>query len=78
MKKIIGKIVMFIGICAGLYTGLWICFAGGIIDVITEVRAEEMDAGNLTFGIIKVVLAGFVGWITALLFTIIGAKIESL
>jgi hypothetical protein len=67
-KMVGGTVLCIIGIAAGLYFGLWWAFIGGIIDVITEIRAPELSVMGVAIGIAKVLFAGFIGGISALLF----------
>jgi len=61
MKTFIGGIMIVSGIALGLYVGVYLCFIGGIIDVITEIRAEDLSAYNTAIGIAKVVFSGLIG-----------------
>jgi hypothetical protein len=49
------------GIALGIYVGLWVCFIGGIVDIINQVKATDTDALTVAWGIAKIVLAGFAG-----------------
>lgn len=65
-KQIFGLLMIVFGIIAGLYVGIWVCFIGGIVGVISEVRAEHLSAVNVAISVAKVVLAGLAGWISAM------------
>lgn len=63
------------GVALGAYVGIWLCFIGGIMDVITEVRAPEMDGMNIAIGIAKVVFAQAIGGVSAVWLLIPGAAL---
>lgn len=65
MKMILGLALMAVGIALGLWAGIWWAFIGGIVDVIREIRAPELDAMNVSIGIAKVIFAVLIGWIAA-------------
>lgn len=72
VKLIIGLLMVISGVILGLYIGLWVCFGGGIVDVIEQIRAENLEAVGVTWGIAKILLAGFFGWISALVLCLLG------
>jgi phage-related minor tail protein len=65
MKVLFGFALIVGGVAFGLYAGLWWAFIGGIVDVIREVRADNMDAGNVAIGVLKFMFAGFIGYVAA-------------
>ena len=67
MKAIIGLILIIAGIVLGLYVGIWVCFIGGIVQVIDQIRAPELTATIVAWGIAKIFLAGLFGWLSAML-----------
>lgn len=66
MKFIVGLLMVICGIALGLYVGLWVCFIGGIIDVI------EASAMSVAVGGAKIILAGIAGRVSALSLAIPG------
>ncbi len=64
-KLITGIVLMVLGAILGLYVGLWVCFIGGIVDVIDQIRAENLEAMVVAWGIAKVIFAGFFGYLSA-------------
>lgn len=70
--KILGFLMLVGGALLGLYVGVWVCFIGGIVDVITEVRAVTMVPMNIAIGIAKVMFSGFFGWLVAILICVPG------
>lgn len=70
-KFVIGCCGIVAGIAVGVYVGVWVMFIGGLLGIanvlksITVLSAEAIAMG-LGFGILKMMFAGFVGWISAL------------
>lgn len=63
---------MWGGVVLGLYVGVWVCFIGGIIDLITEIRAENFEPVNIGWGIVKMMFACVCGWLSALVLILPG------
>lgn len=63
--KVIGVLLLIAGALFGAYVGVWVCFIGGIVDVITEIRAVDMSAMGVAIGIAKVCFAGPLGVLSA-------------
>lgn len=72
MRLFFGIALMIIGIILGLYVGGWVCFIGGIVDVITEVRAENLVPLNVGIGVGKVFFAAFFGWLSCIVLLLPG------
>jgi len=72
MKLWIGIGLVICGVILGIYVGIWLCFIGGIVDVITQVRAEQLQAMGVAMGVVKIVFSGFFGWLSAALFILPG------
>ncbi len=43
MEAILGIVLMVAGIVFGVYVGLWVCFVGGIIQIVHAVQATPME-----------------------------------
>lgn len=65
MKQLLGVLLIVAGVALGLYVGLWVCFIGGIVDVVDAVKATPVEAMNLAWGIVKIVFAGAAGALSA-------------
>jgi len=74
-KEVLGIGLMVGGVILGLYVGIWVCFVGGMVDVIEQVRAENLEAISLAWGIAKVFLAGFFGGLSAIIPIAIGKSL---
>ena len=73
MRQIVGILIILGGIVLGLYVGLWVCFIGGIVQLINEIKSPEaVVAINIAWGIAKIVFAGLFGWLAGLLLIIPG------
>jgi hypothetical protein len=72
MKAVIGIIMIVAGIALGLYAGLWWAFIGGIVDVINEIKADDLSATGVAIGVAKVLFAGFVGYISGAVLAVPG------
>ena len=72
MKPIIGFIMIIFGVLLGLYVGIWVCFVGGIVQIIEQIRAEQLIAMKVAIGIARVFFAGLIGTLCAYVFVIPG------
>ena len=75
MGKIVGMIVAILGIALGVYTGFWVMFVGGIIDIIDVFKAPTIDGGLVAIALLKIFCAGLVGGIIAWGGIILGAML---
>ena len=72
MKALFGILLVLAGIALGLYVGVYIMFIGGIVDVINQIKAPEISAMAVAWGVAKVVLASFIGWLVAIVLILPG------
>lgn len=75
MSKLLGFFLIIVGVLIGLYFGLWWAFIGGIIQVVNQIRAPEINVLIFALGIVKVIFAAFIGWVSALTLIIPGVAI---
>ncbi len=57
MKLLTGLLVTLLCIASvlgGLYCGVVLMLIGGIIDILREVRAEDMNSTNVAWGVAKI------------------------
>lgn len=54
------------GIVGGIYVGFWLCFIGGIVQIINEVKSADTNAMIVALGVAKIVFAGLAGGLTAM------------
>jgi len=64
--------MLLAGAAIGLYVGVWLCFVGGIVDVIEAIRAPELSAMPVAIGVAKVVFSGVAGWLSGICLAIPG------
>ena len=72
MKTIIGLLICLLSVALGLYLGVWVMFVGGIIQIIKTVSSGDIQTGIIAWGIVKIVLAQFVGVLSAYILLIPG------
>ena len=65
MKVIIGFLIIAFGVIFGMWAGIWWAFIGGVIDIIREFLAPAVDLGNVAFGVLKIMLSGLIGYLSA-------------
>jgi len=58
---------MIAGVAFGVYAGLWWAFIGGIVDVISAIRAPELVAMDVAIGVAKVMFAGVIGGVCGII-----------
>lgn len=62
----LGVLAIVAGIALGLYVGLWVCLAGGIIQIIEACKQADISATAIAFGVVRIVCAALAGWLTAI------------
>lgn len=67
MRSVLGFLMIVLSVVLGLYVGGWIFFIGGIVDVISAVKAEVTIPLDLALGIGKVVFSSLAGTASAVL-----------
>ena len=73
MKMVFGILMIVGGIALAIYLGIWVCFIGGIVEIINEIRSSQpVVAMNIAWGILRIVISGAVGWGSAILLVIPG------
>ena len=75
MKKLLGVILIVCGILFAAYVGVWICFVGGIVQVIEAIRAVTLVPVDVAIGILKVICSGLAFSLTAFCFVIPGMSL---
>jgi hypothetical protein len=75
MKTLIGILLVVGGIAFGLWAGVWWALIGGIIQIINEVRAPELSAAVVAYGVAKIMLSGVIGWLASIVLLVPGMAI---
>ena len=70
---IIGIILCLGSVVFGLYMGLWVCLVGGIVMVVEAVKADPVNSMGIALGIVRVLLASLIGWLSFLIGWVFGA-----
>lgn len=65
-NEITGVVLMAAGVAVGVYFGFWWAFVGGIVDIVSEIRSDDMNAICLALGVAKVFLSTAIGWLSAM------------
>lgn len=71
-----GWVLMILSVLGGLYLGVWLCFIGGIVQVIEAVEVDPVNAIGIAFGILRVMVAIPAGWIFFLVVGWIGIYLK--
>jgi len=72
LKKILGWSLILGSIAVGLYAGIWLCFIGGIIQVINGIT-PVINNGEIIIGIVKIISAEIIGLVAFVISAFIGA-----
>lgn len=72
MRNVVAVLMIVGGVALGLYVGVWLCFIGGIVQIVDGVKAIPTDGLDIALGILRIVVAGAAGGISAFLLVIPG------
>lgn len=77
MKSLLGILLIIVGVALGIYVGVWLCFIGGIcdlVDVVNQAAKHQTDISGMQVagGVAKIVFAGVAGMASAFLCIIPG------
>jgi hypothetical protein len=70
MKIWMGLVMSILGVLVGAFIGLYVMFYGGIVQVVHSLA--PINAGGIALGIVRIVCAGFIGTISAVVLLIPG------
>lgn len=65
--KVLGILLIVVGVVLGIYVGGWLCFIGGIIQVIEQLKADTIVPITFALGLAKVFGCGLAFCISAML-----------
>ena len=71
MKILIGLLLIVGGIVLGLFIGGYLMFFKGIVGIIDGIKAD-WQATTIAWGLLRILLAGATGWLSALFLIIPG------
>ena len=72
MKKIIGILIVIVGIALGIYVGAWLMFIGGITQIVNSIN--PVNGLGIALGIARIVFCE-IGGLIANLGVVIGSEI---
>lgn len=67
MKFALGVALVILGIALGAYVGIWVCFVGGILDILQEIVDQTYNLKAIGIGVTKMILASLAGYISAII-----------
>lgn len=76
LRKIIGNMIMLLGVAAGLYVGLWLMFIRPIIETAAAFDNGTITAMMVAGAILQVLLSTGTGSVIAGIGTIAGAAVK--
>lgn len=72
MKAFLGLLLIIAGIVLGLFVGIYVMLVGGIVQFVNGVTTDPVNAADIAWGIVRVALASFAGWLSVALLAIPG------
>ncbi|PZT57346.1 hypothetical protein [Paenibacillus silvae] len=63
IRSILGVLLAVASVLAAAYVGVWVMFVGGIVQGIEGIKATPVSSIDIAFGVLRVVFAGFVGYL---------------
>ena len=61
MRQLFGMMLIVLGVCVGLYVGIWWGFIGGIVAVAEALKASEVVPYDVAYGIARIFFCQFLG-----------------
>lgn len=58
MKKIMAIAIAIVSIILALYTGIWVMFIGGILQIIEGIKSDPTNGGMIATGLLKWLFCG--------------------
>ena len=62
MKIILGILLILGGIALGLWLGVWVCFIGGIVQVVNACKATPISGMGIALGLLRFGCSSIAGW----------------
>ena len=62
MRNFLGVLMIVAGVALGFYVGLWVCFIGGIVEIVDNF---PHDVGGVIWGALKFFLSSIAGYVSA-------------
>lgn len=61
IKAILGMTMILVGVVVAFYVAIGLMFVGGIVQIIDELRSDNLVALNIAIGIVKILFSQSVG-----------------
>ena len=58
----LGILAAIVAVFGSLYLSLWLCFVGGIVQLIESAKATPVSAIGIAVGILRICLTALSGW----------------
>jgi len=68
-------LIIIVGVVFAIYTGIWIMFAGGIIQIIDALK-NDLENIEIAKGVVRIILATPVGTLIISISGIVGVAIQ--
>lgn len=66
MRNVLGILLMAVGLGLAIYVGLWVCFIGGIVQIVEAVKATPVSGLDIALGVLGAGLAGVLTAVVAI------------
>lgn len=76
--QFIAAVMALCSVGFGVYVGFWCCFIGGIVDIIKEVKQDDVEALVVAFGVVKIMLSTLCGFAACCVGLFLSALVASL
>ena len=63
MKVVIAIVVFLVFLFFAVYSALWVCFIGGIVDFIEAAKANPIDAWGIAWALLKFFVIQPICWL---------------
>jgi hypothetical protein len=44
------------------YLSIWVCFIGGLVNIIEAIKSNPVNAPNIALGMLKLISSTLIGW----------------
>jgi len=65
MAAFIGVLLIIAGVLLGSYVGLYLCFYGGILQIVNSLQADPISGSEIAMGVVKIMCFALTGAIAA-------------
>lgn len=65
MRNVIGIVLVVGGVAFGIYVGVWLCFIGGIVQIVDAVKATPVEGMGIAVGILRILMSTAAGGLAA-------------